>query len=190
MVESFKTLKTLFGKVFNSLPQDYNFKVVYEQCSKVSEALGNGYSNTTFYGFMNNCYKPLNQIISKINSQYTVNVSATRNPASGSAPLTVTFDARASKDPSSETIPTNNFYWYYRDTKGVDRVIGKGNVINYTFEEAGNYMVHLTVRSSNYFAKGILDGETTINVNVAPKAATIVVYANTKKLDKNRAIKI
>ena len=62
--------------------------------------------------------------------------------------------------------------------------------MNYTFEEPGNYIVHLTVRSSNHLAKGILDGEMNINVNVAPKAANIVVYANTKKLDKNKAAKI
>jgi hypothetical protein len=31
------------------------------------------------------------------------------------APLTVTFDARGSSDPSSETLPTDNFYRYYRD---------------------------------------------------------------------------
>ncbi len=102
----------------------------------------------------------------------------------------VTFDARPSKDPSSETIPTGNFYRYYRDTEGVDRRMGVGSVINYEFKEAGNYVVHLTVRSSNYLAKGILDGELDINVNVAPKAANIVVYANTKKLDKNKTVKI
>jgi hypothetical protein len=31
------------------------------------------------------------------------------------APLTVTFDARGSSDPSMETIPADNFYRYYRD---------------------------------------------------------------------------
>jgi hypothetical protein len=102
----------------------------------------------------------------------------------------VTFDARASKDPSNETIPTNNYYRYYRDTKGVDRVMGIGSVLNYTFEEAGNYMVHLTVRSSNHLSKGILDGEINLNINVAPKAAVITVYANTKKLDKDKPTKI
>jgi hypothetical protein len=33
------------------------------------------------------------------------------------APLTVTFDARNSSDPSQETIPAGNFFWYYRDEK-------------------------------------------------------------------------
>jgi len=139
---------------------------------------------------MNTCYKPLNQIISTINASYTIRATATRNPTNGAAPLNVTFDARASKDPSNETIPTKNFYRYYRDTRGVDKVMGVGNVINYTFEEPGNYTVHLTVRSSNVNAKGILDGELNLTVDVAPKAANIVVYANTKKLDKHRTTKI
>jgi len=138
---------------------------------------------------MNNCYKPLNQTIAKINSKYTIVASSTRNPAGGAAPVTVTFDARASKDPSSETIPSRNFYRYYRNTQGIDKIMGIGSVINYTFEEAGNYVVHLTVRSSNVNAKGILDGELDLNINVAPKAASIVVYANAKKLDKNKPTK-
>ena len=188
--EIFKELNTRFKVVFPAFPQDYNFKVIYEQCIQLSSSLSDNYSETIFQGFMNNCYKPLNQTIGKINSQFTVKANATRSPANGSAPLTVTFDARTSKDPSNETIPSKNFFWYYRDNRGIDRVIGIGNVINYTFEEAGNYTVHLTVRSSNVNIKGILDGEMNLTVDVAPRAANIVVYANTIRLDRNRAIKI
>ncbi|MDR2190038.1 MAG: PKD domain-containing protein [Candidatus Peribacteria bacterium] len=154
---------------------------MYEQCVQLSDTLANSYTETLFQGFMNSCYKQLNQIISKINSKYTIQVSASRNPGNGAAPLTVTFDARASKDPSNETIPSKNFYRYYRDAKGVDKAIGVGSVINYTFEESGNYTIHLTARSSNN-GKGVLDGEMDLNVDVAPKAANIVIYANTKKL--------
>jgi PKD repeat protein len=162
---------------------------VYEQCLQLSDALAGNYSEPTFNGFKNNCYKPLNQIVTKINSKYTIMVSASRNPGSGPAPITVTFDARASKDPSNETIPSRNYFRYYRDTKGVDRPMGVGSVINYTFEESGNYTVHLTVRSSNV-SKGILDGEMNLNVDVAPKAANIIIYANTKKLEKTKLTKI
>ena len=186
----FQELNSRFKVVFAAFPQDYNFKVVYEQCIQLSNTLANNYSETVFQGFMNNCYKPLNQTLARINSQYTVIANATRNPSGGAAPLTVTFDARASKDPSNETIPSNNFFRYYRDTRGVDRVMGRGNVINYTFEEAGNYTVHLTVRSSNFQAKGILDGEMNLSVDVAPKAANIIVYANELQLDKNSPTKI
>ncbi|MDR2415703.1 MAG: hypothetical protein LBD75_03710 [Candidatus Peribacteria bacterium] len=47
----------------------------------------------------------------------------------------------------------------------------------------------MTVRSSNV-GQGILDGEMNLNVDVAPKAANIVVYANTKKLSVLASTKI
>lgn len=186
----FGELNKYFKSVFASFPQDYNFKVTYEQCYQTSEYLSTTYSETSLQTFMNTCYKPLTQILGKINSNYTVKVNATRSPASGAAPLTVTFDARASRDPSNETIPSKNFYRYYRDIKGVDRKIGEGNIIDYTFDEPGNYTVHLTVRSSNVNTKGILDGDMNLSIDVAPKAANIIVYANTKKLEKTRTTKI
>ncbi|MDR0608306.1 MAG: hypothetical protein LBG52_08475 [Candidatus Peribacteria bacterium] len=185
----FTKLYSNFGVVFATFPQDYNFKVIYQQCLDGAETLAADNTSLNFQSFMSNCYTPLNKLISTINAQYTVKVSATKNPGSGPAPLTVTFNARGSKDPSNETIPTRNFFRYYRDTKGIFRTIGAGEVITYTFEESGNYVVHLTVRSSNR-SKGILDGEMDLNVDVAPKAATIVVYANNKELDKTRPTKI
>ena len=45
----------------------------------------------------------------------------------------------------------------------------------------------MTVRSSN---AGIFDGETTISVNVSPKSANVIVYANGKKMDKNKYVKV
>lgn len=47
--------------------------------------------------------------------------------------------------------------------------------------------MHLTVRSSN---KGIFDGEATVSVNVSPKSANVIVYANGKKMDKNKPVKV
>ncbi|MDR2541382.1 MAG: PKD domain-containing protein [Candidatus Peribacteria bacterium] len=185
----FTELHRNFGSVFAAFPQEYNFKVIYQQCLDSASTLAVNNTTDNFQTFMSNCYTPLNKTINSINSQYTIQVSASKNPQNGSAPLPVTFVATSSKDPSSETIPTNNFYRYYRDTKGVDRVIGRGSVITYTFEESGNYVVHLTVRSSNN-SKGILDGQADLNINISPKAANIIVYANTKKLDKTIPTKI
>lgn len=104
--------------------------------------------------------------------------------------MTVTFDARASVDPSNDTIPSRNYYRYYRDTDGNDTTIGVGPVVNTTFDDPGNYQVHLTVRSSNQATNGIFDGEKTISIDVTPKTANIVVYANGQKLTKNDKIKI
>jgi hypothetical protein len=73
---------------------------------------------------MDNCYKPLSQILTRINTHFTVKASSSTNPKNGSAPLNVTFDARASLDPSNETIPSDNYFRYYRDTNGEDKSIG------------------------------------------------------------------
>ncbi|MEI8091765.1 MAG: hypothetical protein WCG98_06185 [bacterium] len=82
---------------------------------------------------MSNCYKPFNDILKKINSKYTVIAQAKVSPQSGPAPLVVTFDARASTDPSNDTIPAKNYFRYYRDTAGQDTTIGVGPVVNATF---------------------------------------------------------
>ena len=181
-------LYTHFVNTFPYFPQ--NYKTTYEKCILLADDLRKWYSTSSMDGLMwNSCYNRLQSAINEIESKYTVHPTYTINPTNWMAPLTVTFDARASSDPSSETIPANNFYWYYRDEKGVDTPIGQWQVITYTFEEAGKFIVHLVVRSSNV-DKGILDGEQDIEVNVTPKAANIVVYANTRRMTKNSPIKI
>jgi len=73
---------------------------------------------------MTNCYKPFSDIVKKVNTKYTVVANAKISPQSGPAPLTVTFDGRGSVDPSNDTIPSKNFFRYYRDTNGNDTTIG------------------------------------------------------------------
>jgi len=46
------------------------------------------------------------------------------------------------------------------------------------------------VRSSNKATDGIFDGEKTISIDVLPKTANIVVYANGQKLTKDDKIKV
>lgn len=175
------------NKVFPFFPQDYNFQVVYKQCQKTTKDMATNPNKENFDSFLENCKNPLWGITNTIKSKYTVKASATLNPSSGPAPLTVTFDARASKDPSNETIPSRNYFWYYRDIDGQDKPIGYGAVVNYKFKESWTYLVHLTVRSSN---TGIFDGEATVSVNVSPKSANVIVYANGKQMNKNKYIKI
>lgn len=50
--------------------------------------------------------------------------------------------------------------------------------------------MHLTVRSSNQATNGIFDGEKTISIDVTPKTANIVVYANGQRLTKDDKVKI
>ena len=184
----FNELYIHFANSFQYLTPDY--KTTYERCLLLADDLRRWYSNSSMEALIwNSCYNRLEAAISDIESRYTVHPSYTINPNGWMAPLTVTFDARGSSDPSIETIPAKNFYRYYRDEKGVDTPIWEWQVITYTFEEAGNFWVHLVVRSSNV-DKWILDGERDINIDVTPKAANIVVYANTRRMTKNSPIKI
>lgn len=186
----FSELNTNFNNVFPHFPNDYSFELVYEQCLELSSQLSSGYNYNTLVSFMSNCHTPFNNIVKKINSQYTVVAKAKVSPSSWPAPLVVSFDARDSYDPSNETIPSQNFFWYYRDVDGNDKIIGEGPVISHTFEEPGNYIVHLTVRSSNYQSAGIFDGSHTLSVDVKPKAANIIVYANGQKMLMDKRVKI
>ena len=68
-----------------------------------------------------------------MNYSVTTKAEALYDQTTNSAPLTVTLDARASQDPSNTTIPANNFFRYYRDVDGEEKIIGKGSVIKHTF---------------------------------------------------------
>ena len=92
-----------------------------------SKTLSVSFDYNTFSLFSNNCFDQLQAIIKDINTNYTVVTKATAlyDQTSNSAPLTVTLDARESQDPSNTTIPANNFYRYYRDVDGEEKIIGK-----------------------------------------------------------------
>lgn len=186
----FSELNQKFTTVFPYLPQRYSFNVVYQQCLTLSQTLSGGFNYNTLVSFMENCFKPLTTIIQQINKDYSVIAQWSASPSSWPAPLTVTFDARSSTDPSNQTIPSDNFYRYYRDTNGNDVVIWQWPVLSYTFQEEWNYVVHLTVRSSNRVDQWILDGTQIFNVNVAPKSANIFVYANGQKMEQESKVKI
>lgn len=184
----FAELSRYFDRIFPHLTKDYS--VVYEKCSMLSRAMSNGFEKEDLEAFMwNSCYKSLMQAVNNINASYTVKPVVVTNPNTWMAPLTVTFDARSSSDPSWETIPADNFYWYYRDENWVDTPIWRGQVITYKFEEPWKFVVHLVIRSSNV-DKWILDWESNMIINVTPKAADIVVYANTRKMTKDWPLKI
>ena len=134
---TFGKLYTDFTRVFNYFPTKPEFKTVYEQCLITTQTLSHGFDYNNFSLFSNNCFDPLQAIIKEINTRYTVkpNAQALYDQTANSAPLTVTLDARKSQDPSNTTIPSNNFYRYYRDVDGVEKAIGKGSVVKYTFKK-------------------------------------------------------
>lgn len=121
----FKKLGDDFNKVFPSLPQESKFKVTYEQCRILTNNLAQEYTFNKFGQFLDSCFSALDRDIKEMNAKYSVQAKIKVNPQVGSAPLSVTFDARDSSDPSNETLPSNNYYWYYKDTNGVDQAIGQ-----------------------------------------------------------------
>ena len=189
----FTELHSSFVTVFPKFPQEYAFKVTYSQCLSLSQSMATATSldyTSKLSMFLTNCYKPLSAILEKITTKYTISADAKVSPSSGPAPLTVTFDARASSDPSNDTIPTKNFFWYYKDTDGADKTIGVWPVISTSFANAWSYIIHLTVRSANEWTEGIFDGEKTFSIDVSPKTANITVYADAQKLTKDAVTKI
>ena len=111
--------------VFPQLPQRNNYRIVHNICTTQAGKLAVAYSSLDFDVFFDQCYGPINTIMKEINSNYTVKATAKASPQSGSAPLTVTLDARTSIDPSNDTIPSNNFYRYYKNADGIDLNIGR-----------------------------------------------------------------
>lgn len=186
--ETFISLNNSFNHVFQTFPQEYKFQIVYQKCKSLSQTLWVWFETNTFASFMDNCFKPLSTILNTIDASYTVRANATVNPSGWPAPLTVTFNATASTDPSSETIPENNYFRYYRDINWVDQIIWNKSVISYTFDKPGNHIVHLTVRSSNN-NNWIFDWEKDIAVSVKPMSAAISLYANGKKLNNMEKMK-
>lgn len=186
----FSTLYTDFSTIFPKLPQNNNYRVTFDSCLAQSQKLGQAYSSLDFDVFMDQCQNPLNTIMKEINSNFTIKAKVKASPQNWSAPMTVTFDARDSIDPSQDTIPSDNFFWYYKNAQGQDVLIGRWAVVKYTFEQEGNYYVHVTARSANKETQGILDGEATIVVTVAPEIANVVVYANGKKLQTKNYTKV
>ena len=178
-----------FNNVFPYLTK--NFSTTYKKCSALAESLAVEYDSRNVSSLLwNSCYKPLNDNIRKVNWGYTVVAEDAKwTPESWNAPLSVTFTARDCKDPSGETIPLDNYFWFYRDEKWVDRVIWRWITVNYTFKESWTYVVHLVVRSSNV-DEWYLDWEKNITIKVLPKVADIVVYANTRKMATNSPMKI
>ncbi len=186
----FSDLKEDFEKVFPRLPQTPDYRVVYEQCNIAVDWLSSWYDYDRFVNFRSRCLSEIRDVFQQINRNYTVLPNISANPQSWSAPLTVTFDARWSIDPSNDTIPSNNYYWYYKDDDGNERQIWQWPVVNHTFEQEWNYVVHLTVRSVNHQNHGIMDWSDTVNIDVSPKSAVTSVHVNNQRLSNDNEVKL
>ena len=187
----FGDLKRNFDTVFEYFPKEPQYLQVYTQCEIITSKLALEYSNQDYAKFKTKCFEDIRSLVKEMNTKYKVKASIKAKPTKGSLPLTVTFDARDTLDPSVDTIPSENFFWYYKDVNGVEVPFEKnGPVVNHTFTAPGKHIVHLTARSSNNQEEWILDGSDSIEIDVAPQAADIVVFLWWRKLTEDVALRI
>lgn len=185
----FSTLNGSFKTAFKYFPSNPSYNVIYKQCDITTAKLSSKVVYEDYNTFVSKCFDPLSAILKDIQTNYTIKSSVKANPRSGQSPLSVTFDASSSVDPSKETIPTDNFFWYFTDTDGKDVIIWKGPTVNYVFSKAGNYVVHSTVRSINNL-KGYFDADNSVTVSVQPTDTKINILANGIKLDESNPTKL
>ena len=187
----FTSVANDFSVLKNKLPQeDPSFKVVYEKCEITARALSNGYTKEKLNTFNAQCFGPWKRISRIIFTKYKVIAKLKAYPTNGNAPLTVTFDARASRDPSDRTIPIDNYYWYYTNSAGKKVFMGQGPLIKYTFDTPNSYVVHLTVKSVNKNSEWILDWSASTVITVNPPIARINLYINWIRANVNSYVKV
>ncbi len=112
------------------------------------------------------------------------------SPITGNAPLTVTFRGRVT-DPSGTVIPSSNYIWWF-DNGWIKKVVGRGQSINYTFKEEGNFSIFLDVKSNHKNAGGytdILPFSTRSVVEVKEKVASLIININSVSLKESDEIK-
>lgn len=101
------------------------------------------------------------------------------SPQSGNAPLTVTFRGKVT-DPSGTVIPSSSYIWWF-DNGWIKKVVGRGQSINYTFRDEGNFTIFLDVKSNHKNAAGytdVLPFSTRSVIGVKEKIASVILNIN------------
>jgi hypothetical protein len=76
----FQRLNTNFSQIFPFFPPENTFKIVYQQCLDTSLNLASSYDYNRFTVFVDRCFDPLNDILQKIESNFSVNATITATP--------------------------------------------------------------------------------------------------------------
>ncbi|KKR25635.1 MAG: PKD domain-containing protein [Candidatus Peregrinibacteria bacterium GW2011_GWE2_39_6] len=111
------------------------------------------------------------------NLQFTTAV-ITANTTTANAPVTVTFDALNSSDPTNLTILNENYQWDLLGNgfnQGNDDLFGPN--VFYTYENPGTYRVGLRVISND--PQNIAAGISYLSIKVNPPSSIIVLEAKT-----------
>jgi hypothetical protein len=83
-------------------------------------------------------------------------------------------------------IPNENFIWWMRTAEGA-KILGKGKIVNYTFEMEGTYSVYLTINSASKNSQGFMDVisfEKSIVIEVGQPKIRFVIKMNDQLADQ------
>ena len=114
----------------------------------------------------------IEETIEEITNLPKMNAVILAAPATGSAPLTVSFSGLESSDPSNTTVADQNFSWSFVDNDGRNNDLGIGPLKVYTFENPGSFVVKLNIKTASdqdvlpddaYFIVRVLPPETKAN---------------------------
>lgn len=189
----FSSLESNFQLLKNKLPQKNEFKIIYQNCILASKKMQNRSKKTYKWDlsvFNSQCFSPWKDISRIIFWKYTVKPVINISPNGWNAPAYITFNWNSSRDPSADTIPDRNYYWYYKDSGGVQRLMWQWPVIKYRFDKENDYVVHLTVRSVNKATEWILDWSTHVTVPISPPIANISMYIEWKRASTTSHVKV
>lgn len=117
---------------------------------------------------------------------YTLKSEPEATPRTGDAPLSVTFEAKQTIDESGTVVPNDNYTWWLRTEGGTKKILGKGNITNYTFNTSGTYMVFLTINSASKNSRGfndVINFQDSVVVEVGQPRINFVVKVNDQRVD-------
>jgi len=164
-----------FTNLYNRLP---NIATAQTATEHFLDALRQ-YSNeptSTSYNSVKRYYNDLQGVLAKLPRMKAV-ISVIKT--SGPVPLVVMFDGSGSSDPTGNTIPAENYEWWYLDTSGNRVNLGHGPIVSETFKIPNTYVVHLRIKSPVVNGKpSVLDGEATISIKAQMPPAMIHLNIN------------
>lgn len=117
---------------------------------------------------------------------FAIEANLDATPRTWDAPLSVTLEAKEAIDGSGTVIPNENFIWWMRTAEGA-KILGKGKIVNYTFEMEGTYSVYLTINSASKNSQGFMDVisfEKSIVIEVGQPKIRFVIKMNDQLADQ------
>lgn len=160
--EVMNELSMLVDGAYDHLPDRadlYGNKQLYDEVKQDIKDY-NLYQTIIYRGVLQTAIKRFTGIIEDTTQNAKVYVITSQpdvNPPQGSAPLSVTLEAKQTIDESGTVIPNENYIWWLRTSGNTSKILGKGKIINYTFDTEGTYSVFLTVNSASKNSRGFTD---------------------------------